>query len=101
LGSQKESANGARKRSGERLWKRPEGVENFCTSQAGYADTISITSAEEFDSNGNVLANAKIVSDGGFNPNHPNVAAPEPPSLVMLGAGLLGLMLFSLKKTMN
>jgi len=65
-----------------------------CSASADFADTLAITGAEAYDANGNLIPNATIVSESGFNPNATNT--PEPSSVLLLGVGLLGLMLMSL-----
>lgn len=69
-----------------------------CGASSNYLDTVSITGAQIYDSSGNLVSGASIVSETGFNPNAP-VATPEPSCLMLLGAGLIALTGFSFKKT--
>jgi len=59
-----------------------------CTSIADFLDPTTITGASAYDSSGN-LVSATFVSESGFNPNAVPVSAPEPSSILCLGAGLL------------
>jgi len=74
-----------------------------CTAISDFLDPTSITGASVFDSNGNLVSGATLVSDSGFNPNAgsttPPVGTPEPSSLLMLGVGLLGLAGLTLRKS--
>jgi hypothetical protein len=62
-----------------------------CSAGANFLDPATITGASVYDSNGALVSGASLISDSGFNPNAGSVAAPEPSSFLLLGAGLLGL----------
>jgi hypothetical protein len=61
-----------------------------CIAFADFIHTVAITGAEEFDANGNVIPNATIVSESGFNPNA-TTNVPEPASVAMLAFGLVAI----------
>jgi hypothetical protein len=61
---------------------------NPCTANSDFSQ-LQITGAQVFDSNGNLVPDASLISDSGFNPNGNQV--PEPSSFLLLGSGLLGI----------
>jgi hypothetical protein len=65
------------------------GSELGCSSTADFLDTVSITGDSVYDTNGNLVSGATLISESGFNPDA--VPTPEPSSLLMLGAGVLAL----------
>lgn len=63
-----------------------------CTASSDFLDPMSVTGATVYDANGNLVTNASLVSESGFNPNAGTaVPAPEPTSLPLLGLGLVAL----------
>jgi hypothetical protein len=63
-----------------------------CISDADFLDPTQITSASVYNANGNLVSDASLISQSGFNPNSVNVAStPELSTLVLLGTGFLGL----------
>jgi hypothetical protein len=68
-----------------------------CNATSDYFDTVRITSAQVFDSSGNLVQGATITSDTGFNPNA-TPSVPEPSSLLLLGSGLLYLIVLRRKQ---
>ena len=63
----------------------------FCMSEADFLDPTSITSASVDDANGQLVPDASLISQSGFNPNAVNTAStPEPSSIIMLCTGLAG-----------
>lgn len=69
--------------------QRSEGIS--CTAIADYLDPLTITGASIYDSNGNLVSNATLVSQSGFSLT--SATTPEPSSIFLLGTGvsLLGL----------
>ncbi|MGB8801393.1 MAG: PEP-CTERM sorting domain-containing protein [Candidatus Acidiferrales bacterium] len=68
-----------------------------------YYDTAMVDSLTIVDANGNTIQGAAVVSASGTDYNNlsePPVGTPEPSSLMMLGVGMLGLVGFSLKKSL-
>jgi hypothetical protein len=65
--------------------------EEACVSTADFLDPTTITGATVYDSSGNLVTDATLVSDSGYNPNAgTTVPTPEPSSLGLLGLGLIG-----------
>jgi hypothetical protein len=60
---------------------------SWCTADTDFSHTLQITGAQVYDSNGNLVPDASLISESGFNPN----AVPEPSSFLLLGSGLLGI----------
>jgi hypothetical protein len=71
-----------------------------CGATSDYSDTVSIVGAEVYDSSGNLVPGATLVSESGFNPNVPSTSpVPEPSRLVFLDGGLIGLASVALFRT--
>jgi hypothetical protein len=74
-------------------------VANSCGASSDFIDTVNITGAQVFDANGNLVSNAVLTSDSGYNPNAgTSVSAPEPSALSLLCVGVLGLVGLAAKK---
>ena len=70
-----------------------------CSASADYLDPATITGASVYDSNGNLVPGATLVSDSGFNPNAGSpVPTPEPAGLLLLGVGLMALFAISARR---
>jgi len=70
-----------------------------CSATADFLDPLAITGASVYDANGNLVSGATLVSDSGFNPNAGSpVPTPEPGSLPLLAAGLMGLFVISARR---
>ncbi len=68
-------------------------IFDTCSANADFLDPASITGASVYDSNGNLVSGASLVSESGFNPNAAGpVQTSEPSSLLLLTAGVFGLM---------
>jgi hypothetical protein len=62
-----------------------------CSNSALFQNTVAITGVQAFDPNGNLIPDANVISEGGFNPNSPSVSTPEPTTIMLLSIGLVGL----------
>jgi len=66
-------------------------VLGACKTTSDFLDPASITGASVYDSGGNLVSDAVLVSESGFNPNAvSSVPTPEPSSLLPLVGGILG-----------
>jgi len=74
-----------------------QGLGTVCTASSDFLDPLSITGASVYDANGNLVSGASVVSESGFNPNGA-ITAPEPPGLLLLGIGLLGIGVLSSRR---
>jgi len=65
-------------------------VLGACTATSDFLDPASITGASVYDSDGNLVSDATLVSESGFNPNAGSfVPTPEPSFVVPMALGLL------------
>jgi hypothetical protein len=60
-----------------------------CTSTSDFLHTVTITGAQVFDGNGNLVSGATLLSQSGYNPNGQPVATPEPGGLALAGLPML------------
>jgi hypothetical protein len=67
------------------------GDSTTCNASSDFIDTVAITGAQVYDSSGNLVNGATLVSDTGFNPNAIPSTVPEPGSVLLFGPGLAGL----------
>ena len=81
------------------LSQKEEGT--FCIAYADYLDPLTISGASIYDSNGNLVSDATLVSQSGFSLT--SAATPEPSSIFLLGTGisLLGLATRGLRKSFS
>jgi hypothetical protein len=66
------------------------GEAGTCSAEANFLDPLQITGAQVYDSSGNLVPGAEVISESGFNPNNfPVMSTPEPSSLLLMTVGLL------------
>jgi hypothetical protein len=65
------------------------GQAGTCSAEADFLDPLQVTGAQVYDSSGNLVPGAEVISESGFNPNDIPVATPEPSSLLLMASGLL------------
>jgi hypothetical protein len=70
-------------------YDNPATTQVSCQANLSYLDPLSITGASVYNASDELVSGATLISDSGFNPNA--TPTPEPSSLLLLGAGLLGL----------
>jgi len=77
-----------------------EGLGTACSASSDFLDPLTITGATVYDANGDLVSDASVVSESGFNPNA-GVPTPEPSGLILLGVGLFGIVLMSSRRELG
>jgi len=77
----------------------PQPGSTECTATSNFIDTVRVTGFTIEDSNGNPITDATVTFASGT--NYDNISAtPEPPTFLLVGAGLLGLIVTAKHKAL-